>query len=109
MFCVACQEWQGGVEHLGCPYGSQGSLVWIDLDSHQAGCGKCKMTWPLEVGRQHCGRCGQWQETIYVDAVEVERVDQIIQVNSETGPWYGIIQSGRVVMSRNYPTIGVEN
>ncbi len=66
-YCCSCRRWAENVEHLNCPYGSRGSLTWVDLDNLRMGCGKCKRKWLIEDDVMHC-TCGYIQHTEYGDS-----------------------------------------
>lgn len=57
VYCTRCRSWRSNLNHLKCRKGQRNSLVWVDLDSFQQGCGKCNETWALENSRFHC-KCG---------------------------------------------------
>ncbi len=65
-FCDGCRRWRTDQAHKNCPYGTRGSLVWVNLDNLRSGCNKCNETWPLESSVMHCS-CGHVQHTEYDD------------------------------------------
>jgi hypothetical protein len=104
-FCNSCGRWDTDFEHENCPYGSRGSLVWIDIDNFRKACSKCNQTWALENTIMYCSR-GHMQRTEYVDSVvTVEAGEQVIATDGNLV--YVLTRTGTVVVSRrSFPGTG---
>jgi hypothetical protein len=60
IFCNGCGEWRTSLWHEVCRLGSEGSLLYFDIDNRKVRCNKCNETWPLKTFWIHC-MCGHIQ------------------------------------------------
>ncbi len=60
IFCSGCGEWRTSLWHEACRLGSEGSLLYFDIDNLKGRCNKCNETWPLKTFWIHCA-CGHIQ------------------------------------------------
>lgn len=95
-FCFRCRRWNYDPEHQGCPKGQTGSLVWLDVNNFDLGCGKCSTVWPLTENTLTCDHCGHVQKTTYVDSLMAVQND-IIEIRSHGNTTYALLKSGVVV------------
>lgn len=97
-YCRHCRQWHTPVAHRDCPQGSQGSVVWLDLEQMEMGCDKCHHIWPLEDNTFYCS-CGHVQKTEYRDSVlHLESGDQVLATDGEFV--YVLTRSGTVVVGQ---------
>jgi len=104
-FCNSCQRWRSDIQHRSCPRGSQGSLIWVDIENYREACNKCNESWPLENSVLHCS-CGNVQTTEYVDSIDVVQAGERV-IATDGNIAYVLTRSGTVVVGkRSFPGSG---
>jgi len=106
--CEHCGRLNQNIEHNHCPLGQEGSVVWLDLNHPDLGCGKCKRIWSLKENTHGCKYCDHVQKTDYVDAVLAQKTN-VEAVVSDGELTHALLQSGLTLAQvRHYLGHGYE-